>query len=635
MCLLPGASLVQISPEKDSDRAILEVWVNPTDLTSSLWCKFTDRKVLGILFPDVSAEQLESMSRSQLLDLLRDECATHESTDHLLEPQNPADRPSVDEDLMSLEPSPEQEFARDEPAEQSGAYPLVTDDVNGLSLCLDESKTSYLGMSSMPAVLRVITRISHPVRQAVSQARGMKGLGHSRQGSDQQPIIQMQTTSPSDELLVVNAYFSHFHAITPMVDEVDFRARYTKKISGDSAADGRGSGQGPWLALLHMVLTLGSIAAHRPDNKQHGVFYKRASRHLDFQCVGSGNLYTVQALGLLGGYYLHYLNKPNTASAVMGAALRMATAIGLHRAQATDFRFQHSCKSAQTRMHTWWSVFCLDTWAGVTLGRPSLGRWSPGTFFISIPTPLPRDYDSLSLHASHEFCKIATRIQDRMVEPPLITPHEITVFDSELLGWQASLPPLFLTALRASSSSWCLKGNTTDRIEEEKRSIGMACLTIAFETIDTIASDWFPNQVSTWNSSWHLFQAAMVALLGFIAGTHGEDTQSNQTVLCEKSIERVLHLLREMRPWCAGATRSLEVVQFLYGAAKAACSISTPTVIEDYGGASHIVDGFQPLDTLEKEAYWNFDYIDYLNITATNWGCDEVFDLAFHEGLQI
>ena len=50
---------------------------------------------------------------------------------------------------------------------------------------------------------------------------------------------------------------------------------------------------------------------------------------------GSGHIYTVQTLALYGGWLLHYLNKPNTASAVMGATFRMAFAMGLHRAQVS------------------------------------------------------------------------------------------------------------------------------------------------------------------------------------------------------------------------------------------------------------------------------------------------------------
>lgn len=40
----------------------------------------------------------------------------------------------------------------------------------------------------------------------------------------------IQTASSSDELFIVNAYFSHFHSITPVVKEVHFNAQYARRF---------------------------------------------------------------------------------------------------------------------------------------------------------------------------------------------------------------------------------------------------------------------------------------------------------------------------------------------------------------------------------------------------------------------
>jgi hypothetical protein len=106
----------------------------------------------------------------------------------------------------------------------------------------------------------------------------------------------------------------------------------------------------------------------------------------------------LQALSILGGYYLHYLNRPNEGDILMGACLRMACSLGLHREYLTsntnmswsgstgnvkqengqEFHSTSGSQAADIRRRTWWSIFCLDTWASATIGRPSLGRMTPG-----------------------------------------------------------------------------------------------------------------------------------------------------------------------------------------------------------------------------------------------------------------
>jgi Fungal specific transcription factor domain len=122
---------------------------------------------------------------------------------------------------------------------------------------------------------------------------------------------------------------------------------------------------------------LGYLAINDDGQDGHVFFYRRAAEYLDISCFAAGHLYTLQALILFGGYYLHYLNKPNMASAVMGAAHRMALAMGLHRLPQTDSLASEEHRAMESRTRTWWCLFCLDTWAGTTLGRPIAGAWRP------------------------------------------------------------------------------------------------------------------------------------------------------------------------------------------------------------------------------------------------------------------
>lgn len=245
----------------------------------------------------------------------------------------------------------------------------VSDDVNGLSLALD-SNSSYLGISSINAVLRVIAHISPKFRSRIQQKTSLVVPEENTPNDIPAPR--------ADERTLIDAYFEHIHCITPIIDEAEFRTRYA---DGDDGA--------PWQALLNMVLAMGSIATSEPDEETHVTFYSKAYQNLGLDSFGSGHIETVQALGLLGGYYCHYVNRLNMANVLMGASLRMAIAMGLHReptGQTKENSGVQDRRVNETRRRVWWSLFCLDTWASLTLGRPSLGRWDPDTITVNLPT---------------------------------------------------------------------------------------------------------------------------------------------------------------------------------------------------------------------------------------------------------
>jgi hypothetical protein len=324
------------------------------------------QKIIETLFPSVSLDELATMSRPALVAKAQ---AMLQSSFAM----NVDERP--ENDLQDLEAPPERDFTWDEVSNADSDCSRVADDINGIAVSLDSltpANASYLGFSSVPTILRVIAHLSPRVRQAVpTSPEAWKTLSvheHDSPGS-----------SEIDELTMINAYFTHVHPITPMVDEVDFRQRYTEGgVSGNYASS--------WLALFNMVLAMGCFASDTQFNKRH-ILYKRALSHFSLSSLGSGHLYTVQALALYGGYLLHYLNKPNTASAIIGATIRMAVAMGLHRARIPKYNdceiSQEARSSVMTRVRTWWSIFCLDTWAAATLGRPGLGYWSPETVLTS------------------------------------------------------------------------------------------------------------------------------------------------------------------------------------------------------------------------------------------------------------
>jgi hypothetical protein len=195
------------------------------------------------------------------------------------------------------------------------------------------------------------------------------------------PVIRQRTMAPKDNSRIawswkgqtlIDAYFKRIHVFVPMLDEAAFRADYLDGQRNDA----------PWLALLNMVFAMGSIVAMKSDDFNHINYYNRAMEHLTVDAFGSSHIEMVQALAIIGGYYLHYINRPNMANAIIGAAIRMASALGLHRESLAQS--SSDMAAAETRRRTWWSLFCLDTWATTTMGRPSFGRWGPA---INIQPP--------------------------------------------------------------------------------------------------------------------------------------------------------------------------------------------------------------------------------------------------------
>lgn len=285
--------------------------------------------------------------------------------------RSPALTTSPDEgSLANLEQIPSRDTEWDEERRNRDPIPAESDDVNGLSLSVDR-QSSYLGASSIKAAFIVMLQVAPALRPYLESSTVDRGLHEKsgyptpRPGYNSRGYQRVPWSSEGQTL--IDAYFNRVQIFVPMLDEPSFRANYLAGQRTDA----------PWLALLNMVFAMGSVVAMKSDDHNHLMFYNRSKEHLSIDSFGSGNLETLQALALMGGYYLHYINRPNMANAITGAALRMATALGLHRESLVAEANNVEANSLETdlRRRTWWSLFCLDTWASTTMGRPSMGRW--------------------------------------------------------------------------------------------------------------------------------------------------------------------------------------------------------------------------------------------------------------------
>ncbi|EMC91097.1 hypothetical protein BAUCODRAFT_127015 [Baudoinia panamericana UAMH 10762] len=406
--------------------------------------------VCSRLFPNQDPSKLRDLPRNELINLAvtlsRPKSAqTPPANDIILPPSVPSvdsSRPSESADsLNSLEQAPERNPVVDEAIRQKRTVHGISDDVNCLSLSFT-FQSSYVGISSISAVLKVIFMIAPGARTHVAQNAADTALPSrvpSPSVEQQLPIDATAMPPPDIAHNHIESYFNRVHVLMPMIDEDDFRHTYLYLDRKD----------GPWLALFNTVLALGSLASGTCADEEHLVYFRRASKHLDYEAFGSANIYVLQALGLLAGYYLHWLNRPNEANALMGATLRMATAVGLHREYSNPSRNVEGQIPVGIRRSTWWSLVCLDTWAAMTTGRPSLGRTGLG---VTVDVPkIPEHSNNAQYLASLKllplvhnvpFCKLATRIQDRLAAQTLLNPTEIAAFDAELVRWHDELPPI-------------------------------------------------------------------------------------------------------------------------------------------------------------------------------------------------
>ncbi|KAI4721451.1 hypothetical protein E4T48_02281 [Aureobasidium sp. EXF-10727] len=254
---------------------------------------------------------------------------------------------------------------------------------------------------------------------------------------------------------------------------------------------------------------------------------------------------------------LHYVSRPNLANNLMGATLRQATVLGLHREYIDSGPVYgsaaHNATSADVRRRTWWSLYVLDTWANTTTGRPSLGQPHKG---ITVRVPCVRDISGpatakfLPLVHNIDFCRIASQIQDSLSATPLLPFEELNRFDKELLEWHTDLPaslkPSISSAVdhhRAKRTThtkiletpsvimhWRYQnlrlllhrpyllatalrnGNESSLSAEEKVGIGR-CQAIAAQTISDISDMCREDLLEGWNGVWFMYQAVMVPLV--------------------------------------------------------------------------------------------------------------------------
>jgi hypothetical protein len=542
--------------------------------------------VLQRLFPTSNLDQLKKMPREQLLEHLASTSPGQPQPASPLTPSLSEQPPTVSPDAANLEelqPMPEE--GTDGTESRTSGVGGITDDINAFS--------------SVMAVLRVILWLDPGAQDYFTRTPDVSNVPSREPStspeedsqSDTEGNSKERTPSAWSEIPLINAYFDYVHPFVPLLDEQYFRNTYIAQKRKDPR----------WLLLLNTVLAMGGMAAASScEDLGHVVYWKRASQHLTVETLGSIHIETVQALALLGGYYLHYLNKPHVANNLMGATLRIATALGLHRDYPEAMKSKSAGKTAYTiemRRRVWWNLFIMDAWHGAALGRPAMGRMS---IAISAKPPSETIEGSPALLAivqeNIRFCMISTKMEDALAVSPLIDAHERRILDESFLNWynassvqhstpranQAGEPQgvtmsknvmrwrylLWRIIIHRPVLLWyAMRRIPFSTLPPDKKSAITLCRDLAAELITDIAATWKGQkalQMAGWNATWNLYQTLMVPLLSLYSDP------SDPVVVEEsrKHVELGLAALQDLRNWSNIAQRSYEVVSRIYEASK-------------------------------------------------------------------
>ncbi|KAI0011309.1 hypothetical protein F4779DRAFT_574336 [Xylariaceae sp. FL0662B] len=168
---------------------------------------------------------------------------------------------------------------------------------------------------------------------------------------------------------LLEEYFDSVHWFSLVIHEPRFRSEF------ESIQDGLAyPSQREFLLLLSTVLGMGAwyvwhkrgTDADYPDEDWQAwalsLIEGAGSQLADL--MSRNSIASVQACILLGSYYLYH-GKPNLSFALLGATIKTAQAIRLHRQPVWGDR-----ETIEERKRVWWAIYTWDRFASVTYGRP-------------------------------------------------------------------------------------------------------------------------------------------------------------------------------------------------------------------------------------------------------------------------
>ncbi|KAK9242081.1 fungal-specific transcription factor domain-containing protein [Lipomyces tetrasporus] len=169
--------------------------------------------------------------------------------------------------------------------------------------------------------------------------------------------------------ILLEEYFDSVHWFSLVIFEPRFRPEY------ESVADGYAyQSQKGFLLLLSTVLGIAawyrskksSPDGYLPDGDCNAwrVNLLSLPEALFLEQMDESSLASIQTSLLLGSYYVYH-GRPNSSFALLGATIKTAQAMGLHREPSRG-----AFDEVEERKRIWWAIYTWDRFASVTYGRP-------------------------------------------------------------------------------------------------------------------------------------------------------------------------------------------------------------------------------------------------------------------------
>jgi hypothetical protein len=176
--------------------------------------------------------------------------------------------------------------------------------------------------------------------------------------AQRRPIVEIIGFSLPEKDTVrtlLEEYFDAVHWFSLVIYEPRFRPKF------ESVTDGMAyPAQKSFLLLLSVVLGMGAWYRSHKDTRSSKTHKDWASSLVHgagsqlSELMDQASIASVQACILLGSYYVYH-GKPNLSFSLLGATIRTAQAIGLHRQP-----LRGDSDSVEERKRVWWTIYTWD-----------------------------------------------------------------------------------------------------------------------------------------------------------------------------------------------------------------------------------------------------------------------------------
>lgn len=254
-----------------------------------------------------------------------------------------------------------------------GAATKFTQDDTAQALQADSSQSDVEGNDSLPRphAVPIVTDGLSP-----GSVNGSIAHDFTKPSAEDMQAGRGELPPPATMDLLLQSYWKHVHQDYPLFHRGTFEEEYEVFVSRSShprapaAASDTASFDWGWVACLRMMLVFGSMSeSHIPGIDR--VALRRqcvaAARRFLPLLVSRCTLSNVRALILLS-LFLHNNNERNTSWVLVGAAVRAAIALGLHRTSALlSFR----PVEREVRKRVFCTLYGFEQFLASSLGRPS------------------------------------------------------------------------------------------------------------------------------------------------------------------------------------------------------------------------------------------------------------------------